>query len=366
MRVVFAGGGTGGHLYPALAIARALVAIRPAVKPFFVGAERGVERTVLPRTEFPHRLLDLHPLYRARPWENWRTVAGGVKAWREIDRTFHDGRPALVVGTGGYAASGMLAWSVARRVPFVLQEQNSVPGLTVKLFSRWARAIYVAFPEAVAALPGRAMSRAITTGNPIQPPPATRPDPHIVRQSYGLPDDGPVLLVFGGSQGSAALNARVDAWVQRGLPDGLNILWATGPTHHAKHAPRASSRVVVRDYLTDIASAYAITSLALTRAGAMTTAELCAWGIPSILIPLPTAAANHQVENAKSLAAAGAARWIAEPDATAERIAAEVESLLSDPPAMASLAEGARARARPDAARDIAERIGRLLDEVAA
>ena len=366
MRVVFAGGGTGGHLYPALAIARALVTLRPGVQPMFVGALRGVERTVLPGTEFPHLLLDVHPLYRARPWENWRTLRGGARSWGALARAFGSEPPVVVVGTGGYAASVMLAWSVAKRIPFVLQEQNSVAGLTVRLFSRWARETYVAFPEVVAMLPRRAMARAIMTGNPVQPPPQPRPDRAAARAGFGLAPDGPVLLVFGGSQGSAALNERVDALVVKGLPPGLNLLWATGPAHHARHAGRASERVVVRDYLGDIAPAYAAADLALTRAGAMTTAELCAWGIPMVLVPLPTAAANHQVENARSLAAAGAARWVPESEATPERLAEELTALLADETARTALAAGAAARGRPGAARDIAARVAALLDVEAA
>jgi UDP-N-acetylglucosamine--N-acetylmuramyl-(pentapeptide) pyrophosphoryl-undecaprenol N-acetylglucosamine transferase len=366
VRVVFAGGGTGGHLYPALAIARALVEIRPSIRPLFVGAQRGIERTVLPGTEFPHLLLDVHPLYRARPWENWRTLRGGTRSWGALNAEFRTDRPDFVVGTGGYAASVMLGWSVARGVPYVLQEQNSVAGLTVRLFSRWAREIYVAFPEVVELLPARARSRATMTGNPVQLPPEPLPDRATARSHLGLAPDGRVLLVFGGSQGSAALNSRVDAWVSHGLPSGLNLLWVTGPSHHARHSGRASGRVVVRDYLGDIAKAYAATDIALTRAGAMTTAELCAWGIPMVLVPLPTAAADHQVGNARSLATAGAARWIPESEATPERIAGEVTALLSDDAARASLAEAARVRGRPGAARHIAERVATLLDAVAA
>ena len=107
--VLFAGGGTGGHLYPGLAIARALVRLDPTVTPFFIGAQRGIERTVLPATEFPHVLLDLHPLYRGRPWENWRTVRGAFSAWRALAGIARKEHPRLVVGTGGYAAGVALA-----------------------------------------------------------------------------------------------------------------------------------------------------------------------------------------------------------------------------------------------------------------
>ena len=362
MRVVFTGGGTGGHLYPALAIARALRALRPDVEPFFVGARRGIEQHVLPASEFPHVLLDLHPLYRARPWRNWRTALGLTTSWSAIGRLFAAQPPALIVATGGYASSATLAWCWAHRVPYVLQEQNSFPGQTIRLFSRRAREIYLGFPESAPLLPGDAASRAIATGNPVQPPPDPLPSRGGARSHWGFPESGGrVLLVFGGSQGSAAINGLVDAWVARGLPDDVYLIWATGMSHFPRHASRSSPRVVVREYLSPISEAYAACDLALTRAGAMTTAELCAWAIPAILIPLPSAAADHQTANARSLAAAGAARWIPEREATPARLDADVLGLLRDDAALTTLAAGARARARPDAAHDIARRITALL-----
>ena len=361
MRVVFTGGGTGGHLYPALAIARALKVIRPDVDAFFVGAQRGIERTVLPTTGYPHLLLDLHPLYRSAPWKSWLTVRGLVTSWSRLDQSLGGQRPAMVVATGGYASSATLAWCVTKGIPFVIQEQNSVPGKTNLWFSRWAREIYLGYPEAAALLPGRTMSRALHSGNPIEPPPDPRPSRVEARQRFGIAPDARVLLVFGGSQGSAALNARIDAWVSAGLPDGLHLIWATGPSHFAKHSHHASSRVTVRDYLSPIAEAYAVTDFALTRAGAMTTAELCAWGIPAILVPLPTAAADHQTANAKALHDAGAAKWIPEQEATAERLDREIRALLQDEAALRTLSAAALSRARTSAARDIAGRIALLL-----
>jgi len=360
--VVFTGGGTGGHLYPALAIARALVRLRPDVDPLFVGAQRGIERTVLPGTGFPHVLLDLHPLYRSAPWRSWQTVRGLATSWRKFGHALGSRVPAIVVATGGYASSATLAWCVVKGLPFVLQEQNSVPGQTNRLFSRWAREVYLGYPEAAARLPGRAMSRVVHTGNPVEPPPHPRPSREEARSRLGIPQTARVLLVFGGSQGSAALNARIDDWISAGLPQGLHVIWATGASHFQRYAHRSSETVMVRDYLSPITEAYAVTDLALTRAGAMTTAELCAWGIPALLIPLPTAAADHQTANARALAEAGAARWIPESEATATRLDAEVRALLKDDESLQTLARGAAARARISAAHDIATRVSQLLD----
>jgi UDP-N-acetylglucosamine--N-acetylmuramyl-(pentapeptide) pyrophosphoryl-undecaprenol N-acetylglucosamine transferase len=364
--VVFSGGGTGGHLYPALAIARALLRVRPDVTPFFVGARRGIERTVLPTTGFEHILLDLHPLYRRQAWKNWLTVRGLVSSWGTIGNALGRRQAAVVVATGGYASSATLTWCLRTAKPFVLQEQNSVPGQTNRFFSRWAQEVYLGYPEAAPLLQGRGISRAVHTGNPVEPPPTPRPSREDARRHWGIPAARRVLLVFGGSQGSAALNARVDEWIGNGLPDGLHVLWATGPSHFERHRHRASDRVIVRDYLSPIADAYAVADLALTRAGAMTTAELCAWGIGALLIPLPTAAADHQTANALALAQAGAAKWIPEREASARRIDEEIRALLGDASMLNALADGAKARARVGAAADIAARISKFLPTAAS
>ena len=360
--VLFGGGGTGGHLYPGLAIARTLARLDPTVRPFFVGAERGIEKQVLPGTEFPHLLLDLHPLYRARPWENWKTLRGALSAWRAIAALVRREHPRLVVGTGGYAAGVALAYAVVHGIDIVQQAGDSHPGLTARAFRRWTRETYLAFPEAARVLGGDP-TQLIDTGAPIEPPPSPRPDRRLARAKWGFPaDEGQVLLIYGGSQGSRAMNLVVADWVRAGLPDGLHLIWMTGRASFAEFASLDGGRVRVREYLSPIADAYAASDLALVRAGAMTTAELFAWGIPAIVVPLPTAAADHQTHNARALASAGAAVHLPQSELTVERLDREVRTLLADPSAMARLASGASARARPDAAETIARRILHRLD----
>jgi UDP-N-acetylglucosamine--N-acetylmuramyl-(pentapeptide) pyrophosphoryl-undecaprenol N-acetylglucosamine transferase len=366
VKVVFAGGGTGGHLYPGLAIARALVRIRPDATPFFIGAQRGVERDVLPAAGFEHALLDLHPLYRRAVWNNWKTLRGAVGAWRRAGRLTREGpgRVPVVVGTGGYASGLILAYAAAHRIPYVLQEQNSYPGLTMRVFARWAREIYLGFPEAAAHLrPGKATA-VVDAGNPIEPPPIPRPDRAAARRAWNLPESGGrVLLVFGGSQGARAINQTVDAWLGSGrVPDDVFLIWATGRGTFEQFRGRESERVRVRPYISPMQDAYAATDLAIARAGAMSTAETCAWGIPQILVPLPTAAADHQTVNARTLAAANAGIYVAQVDFTPDRLDTLVRELTSAPERLEALSAGARARARPDAADRIARRIASLLD----
>jgi UDP-N-acetylglucosamine--N-acetylmuramyl-(pentapeptide) pyrophosphoryl-undecaprenol N-acetylglucosamine transferase len=362
-RIVFAGGGTGGHLYPGLAIARAVVAARPSVEPFFIGAQRGIERDVLPKAEFPHVLLDLHPFYRPAIWKNWRTVAGAVTAWREIGELMRREPPAVIVGTGGYAAALTLAYGVVHRLPMVQQIGDVVPGLTARGFSRWTREAYLNFPEAARVLRAHHEGSLIDTGMPIEPPPLPRPDRRAARLRWGFPEEGgSVLLVYCGSQGSLAVNRVVADWVERGLPEDLYLLWTTGRGTYADFKHLESPRVRVRDYQSPASDAYAATDLALARAGATTTAELLAWGIPALLVPLPTAAADHQTTNAVALEQAGAAIHLSQATFTAQRLDETIRRLLADHSALDRLVAGAAARARPNAAAEIARRILAVVD----
>jgi len=366
MRIVFAGGGTGGHLYPGLAISRAVQRLRPDIQPFFVGARRGVERDVLPTTHFPHVLLDLHPLYRARVWNNWRTLVGLASAWRGIGRVVREDRPALVVGTGGYAAGAMLAYAVAHKMPIAQQASDALPSLTTRMFSRWSREIYLAIPEAAEHLRTRSAGALVDTGAPIDPPPEPRPDKAATRRAWRFPDAARVVLVYGGSQGALAINRAVAEWVGAGLPPRVHLIWATGQGTFAEFSRLESAVVRVRPYLSPIAEAYAASDLAVTRAGMMTIAELCAWHIPSVLIPLPTAAADHQTKNAQTLAAAGAAVYLPQSALTGDRLRETIGGLLSDPARLSALTAAAAARARPHAADVIAKRIIALVQQPSA
>ncbi len=353
-----AGGGTGGHLYPGLAIADALVAQRPDLDIMFIGAQRGIERTVLPATRWRHELLDLHPLYRSAPLRNIQTLRGLAGALSRI-RTLMRERPALgVLGTGGYAAGALLGYARLTGIPYFLQEQNAHAGLTVRLFSPAARATFLGFPEAIATLPASARSAARHTGNPIAPPPGTLPDRAIGRARWGFGSDvSRLILVFGGSQGSRAINDATALIAEQGLPPGWGMIWITGPNEHARLAHLASDRIRLVAYQQPMAQAYDAVDLAVGRAGAMSTAELCAWGIPMILVPLPTAAADHQTLNARALASHGAAQLVLQSELGSGALGTALAMTCADPDVLAAMSRQARERARVDAAQVIAREI---------
>lgn len=355
-RILFAGGGTGGHLYPGLAIANEVQKQAPNVQPYFIGAQRGIEREVLPTTPYAHSLLDLHPLYRRQPFNNWRTIVGAFSSWRSIARIARAQRPLAVVGTGGYAAGLALAWARSNGVPTMLHEPDSHPGLTTRQFAKSANAVFLGFPEAESQLKIGRRTLLYAMGCPIVPPPREAPTRLEARRSWGLPDDAFVVLVVGGSQGARALNECVAKW-SKALPENVALIWATGRGQAEAFMQYEAQNVRVRPYLSPIADAYAAADLAVTRAGAMTIAELCAWGIPSVLVPLPTAAQDHQTHNAKALQAAGAAIYMPQSEFTPESLDATVRELRSREGVMMDMAHAAVLRGRPHAAAEIAEQI---------
>ena len=359
-RVVIAGGGTGGHLMPALAIAGALRARRPDLELVLVGAARGVEAGLLPRRDFRYHLLPAEPLYRRQWWRNLKWPLLLPRLWRACVNVLDSERPQLVVGTGGYAAGPMLLAARRRKIPIALQEQNAYPGIATRWAARWARQVHLGFPEAEAHLHVRKSAQVFSLGNPIVPPdPASRA---ASRAELGLPAQGPVVLVVGGSQGSRALNAALAGALDAGLLRGVSVLWGTGRTTHAQFAAYARPPAIqIAPFWDPIAPAYAAADLVVGRAGAMTLAEITAWGLPSILVPLPTAAADHQTDNAAALESAGAATHLPESRLTPAALAEAVTGILSVPARHAEMAAAARRRGRPTAATDIADQLIRLL-----
>lgn len=364
--VLFAGGGTGGHLMPALAIAEAMVALEPSVRPFFVGSRRGVEARVLPNRPWRYELVPLAPLHRGAWWRNVSLPWNLLQSLRGIRRVLRDTEPRLVVGTGGYAA-GPVVWAALNRdIPAAIQEQNAFPGVTTRKLASRVRQIHLGFPEARYLLkPGRG-TEVVDSGNPIIPPPDPLPNREEAKRALGLTPGRPLVLVMGGSQGAAGINRIVAEILGAELwPKGAQLIWQTGAASidHYRHWFQPGS-VRVEGFIDPIGQAYAAADLVVARAGAMSLAELAAWGLPAVLIPLPTAAANHQFYNAQALAEAGAAVLVEQRLLTGKSLAATIESLLGNPARMADLSRAISTRARPFAAREIAAKALTLMSKV--
>jgi UDP-N-acetylglucosamine--N-acetylmuramyl-(pentapeptide) pyrophosphoryl-undecaprenol N-acetylglucosamine transferase len=347
---LIAGGGSGGHLIPALNIAAALRATGRRV--VLVGAERGLEADRLPGKDFPFHLLPSEPIYRRQWWKNWRWPGLAIRLIRGVDRILAEEHPALVVGTGGYAA-GPVVWRAARKgIPTAILEQDAFPGLTTRLLASRVREVYLGQPEIAARLRVGERTRVHVTGCPIVPPDLSlRTSAH---ERLGLDRRLPTVLITGGGQGSVALNRLVAAWLETGEAATLQVLWATGPRPFPDFARfHAPPRVQVVPFLDPIAPAYAAADVAVTRSGMMTISELCAWGLAAILVPLPTAAADHQTRNARVMADAGAAIQVAQSDLTPGRLAGLVQDLVRNPARRNQIGAAAAGRARPGATAEI-------------
>lgn len=375
-RVIIAGGGTGGHLYPALNLAEALKRLGgDGIDVLLVGAQRGVEARVLPEKGLPYRLLPLEPLYRSRPWRNWRLLVSGVRCGRDLHRIFRTNRPDLVVGTGGYAAGPVVAWGIALGLPAAIQEQNSYPGLTTRWLAPYVDQLHLGYEEAMKYVWPGEEAEVYIHGNPIRWP-EERPRPDSVRAEFGL-GPGRVVLIVGGSQGAAPINQALLAAVEAAnagelppLPPDAQILWSTGPAHHTSvtaRLGRMGDRVAVRTvpYISRMEWALSIASIAISRAGALALSELCAWGVPAILVPLPHAAADHQRRNSRALEADGAAIVLEEAALLQEpgRLWRTLVRLLNEPWILDGMAEASRERGNPRAADEIAADLWRLMED---
>ena len=358
MKILIAGGGTGGHLIPALSLAREMAAL--GHHPVLVGAVRGIEAQILPRHPYPYHLLPMEPLYRRSWWRNLRWPLIALRAWHATGRVLATEQPAIVIGTGGYAA-GPVVWRAQRAgIPTALQEQNAFPGLTTRLLATKARQVHLGFPEARARIAPGPNTAVFAFGNPITPP--AEIDPAVARAGFGLDPARRTVLLFGGSQGARALNEALAGALSQGLLDDVNVLWGTGTAEQQRCTPLARpGRVSVSGFFDPMAPAYAAADIVVARAGAMTVAELCAWGKASILVPLPTAAANHQLVNARALAAAGAAELLEESALSPDALARAIERLAGDGVRRESLASAARGRGNPNASRSIVRKILELL-----
>ncbi|MGE0041269.1 MAG: undecaprenyldiphospho-muramoylpentapeptide beta-N-acetylglucosaminyltransferase [Vicinamibacterales bacterium] len=371
MRLLIAGGGTGGHLYPGIALAREVLARDPGAVVSFVGTRSGIESRVVPREGFPLDLIRVAGLKGKSKVQ----LAGGLlllplaalDAWRVISRR----RPDVVVGVGGFASGPVLLLAALRGYPTMLLEQNALPGLTNRLLARVVRAAAVTYEEALAVFPGTGF----VAGNPVRPEffaAHARPGPadtgrEVADARSDMPPPAARVLIFGGSQGAHAINVAMVAAAANlaaaGVP--LAIVHQTGERdlERVRDAYRgAGLEARVEAFIYEMDREVAAADLVVCRAGATTLAELAAAARPAILVPLPTATDDHQRKNAEVVARAGAAEVIDERELTGERLATAIAALAADPARRTAMAAAAGRLARPDAAARIADRAWALME----
>jgi len=323
VRVLLAGGGTGGHLYPALAVAEVLR--QKGAEILFAGTRMGLEAEVVPRRGFSLTYLWLSGLKRGRIVAN---LLLPLKVLISIVQSFFiikNFRPQVALGTGGYACGPILLCAAICRVPILLQEQNSYPGVTTRLLARFAREVFLNFEEASRFISHRTKHRVV--GNPVRPG-FKLMDRQAAVERLGLDASLPTLLVFGGSQGAMRLNQAVGESLPE-LGKLCNLIWSRGRRDTAGVEEwTGPGKMVVKPFIDDMPIAYAAADLAVCRSGAMTLSELQSASLPAILIPFPHAAGDHQRHNAAAFARLGGALVIEDRDFDGRRLLQEVRDLL--------------------------------------
>lgn len=368
MKVVFAGGGTGGHVYPGVTVARTLLERDPGTKVVFVGTRKGLEADVIPREGFDLSTIEVAGFRRRLSPDTLLTAFRACKGFIQSLAILRCEKPDVVVGTGGYVSGPVVLAAWILGIPTLIHEQNALPGVTTRVLSRVASAVAVTYPESARYLARK--PRVVVTGNPVRKSILTA-DRREGARAMGLDPGRPTLLVFGGSQGARAINEAMVAT----LPDllarhrDLQVIHQTGRRDHAWVVAELEARgvdrkrlprLVVEPYLYEMDMAMACADLVVSRAGAISIAEITARGLPAVLIPFPGAAEGHQERNARALEAAGAAVVILQSELRGDVLRDTVEALLGDRDRLERMSRSSRRLGRPDAADALADLVVRL------
>lgn len=359
-RIIISGGGTGGHIYPAITIYKELMAMAD-VEVLYIGTEKGLEADLVPKEGINFKTLPVQGLQRKL---SWGTIVTGVKSVLSVLKAFviiEKFKPDVVIGTGGYVCGPILLAAALKKIPTLIQEQNVIAGITNKILSRFVDVVAVGYKEASTSF--SRCKRVVYTGNPVRPEILvdTREEG---RKYFNLQDDEFAVIIAGGSRGARTINtAMIDVHKHFKNRDGIKLIHITGNSEyqnvmqalHITEGNSFSSSSIILPYLHDMPKALAAADLAVFRAGAVGLAELTVRGIPSILIPYPYAAEDHQTYNARILVKHGAARMIVDKMLSSQDLISEIESCMVDSHRLKNMSEAALELGRPTAAHDIAK-----------
>ncbi|WP_174733840.1 undecaprenyldiphospho-muramoylpentapeptide beta-N-acetylglucosaminyltransferase [Mesobacillus harenae] len=361
MRIAVSGGGTGGHIYPALALIREIKKDNENVEFLYIGTEKGLESTLVPRENIPFQSIHITGFKRKLSFDNIKTVVRFIKGVWDSKRILKKFNPDVVIGTGGYVCGPVVYAAAKLGIPTVIHEQNSVPGLTNKFLSRYVDRIAVCFEEAKAYFP---QEKVFFTGNP-RASEVIGQDGIAGRLSAGLNLSKPAVLIFGGSRGAKPINEAVLKKLGEIGQKPYQILYITGDAHYDEVQKEVDlignpENVIIKPFVHNMPEVLAGIDLTVARAGATTLAELTSLGIPSILIPSPYVTDNHQEKNARALSEHGAAELLLEKDLTGSKLIEHIDGILMNENRLNEMKKAAKDLGIPDAA----ERLYRLMREL--
>lgn len=370
MKVLISGGGTGGHIFPALSIANSLKRRDPDTEILFVGAQGRMEMERVPAAGYEIIGLPIAGFDRKRLWRNFKVLLKLWKSMRMARKVLRDFRPDVCVGVGGYASGPMLKAAQKKGIPTLLQEQNSYPGVTNKLLAKNADAICVAYDNLDRFFPA---DKIIKTGNPVRHEIATAMVPApLARKQLGFDPDTPLVAVVGGSLGARTINESMYRALQPLLEAGASVLWQTGKLYADECQAAAAAliekygptRLQVMPFVSRMDLVYCGADIMISRAGASTISEIQLTGTPSILVPSPNVAEDHQRKNAEALANRGAAVMILDKDSR-DRLADEAVALLKDADRRRSISAAAKEMALPESDERIVDRLLEIVSPAA-
>lgn len=359
-RIIISGGGTGGHIFPAISIANAIKRLRPEVRILFVGAERRMEMERVPAAGYEIEGLPVAGFDRRHLLRNFKVLVKLQRSLARARRLIRDFKPDLAIGVGGYASGPMLKAAQKAGIPTLLQEQNSYAGITNKLLARKADRICVAYPDMERFFPA---DKIVRTGNPVRREVTMPRDKAKAREAFGLDPDKPTMLAVGGSLGARTINEAMSKALDRLRQAGVQLIWQTGKNQAElwKKYGRGRKGVVVTPFISNMADAYAAADLVISRAGAGAISELELLGKPSVLVPSPNVAEDHQTKNARALEIRGAALLV--PDTMApQSLIDHALSLLADHNALRDMSAAAARMASTDSDFRIAQIALDLID----
>lgn len=364
IKIILSGGGTGGHIFPAIAIANAIKAIKPEAEVLFIGAKGRMEMEKVPAAGYPITGLWISGLQRRLTLDNlsfpFKVISSLYNAWKII-RKFN---PDIVIGTGGYASGPTLRIAAMLNIPTLIQEQNSFPGITNKMLAKKVDAICVAYEGMNKFFPAEKIK---ITGNPVRNEIVNNTtSKEAALEHFGLNPTKKTVLVVGGSLGARTINSSVNSGLEHLVNSNLQLIWQTGKTY-IQTAELAASKfskneVYVSAFIIEMDKAYAAADLVVSRAGAIAISELCVAGKPIILVPSPNVAEDHQTKNALSMVGQSAAIMIKDSDAL-QKLIPEIIQLSSDSSKINSLSDSIKHLAYPNAAQNIAQQALNLIKQ---
>jgi UDP-N-acetylglucosamine--N-acetylmuramyl-(pentapeptide) pyrophosphoryl-undecaprenol N-acetylglucosamine transferase len=354
VKIVVSGGGTGGHIYPALALIREIKKEAKEASFIYIGTEKGLESSLVPRENIPFYPIHITGFKRKLSIENIHTIIRFVKGVRDSKRILKEFKPDVVIGTGGYVCGPVVYAAAKLKIPTIIHEQNSIPGLTNKFLSRYVDRIAVCFEEAKQYFP---QNKVVLTGNP-RASEVLGQDGAKGRASVGLKPNVPAVLIFGGSRGARPINEAVLKSLTQFIQKPYQVLYITGDVHY-KNVIKESEiignpdNVVIKPFVHNMPEVLAGIDLVVSRAGATTLAELTSLGVPSILIPSPYVTNNHQEKNARALSDHGAAKLLLETEMSSNKLIEAIDGILMQPIKLAEMKTAAKKLGIPDAAKEL-------------